>query len=115
MLIKTENYLDWKILHEGECKKEILNTKKEENYEITTESPKAKLKKLTSKPKKVSNGLKTINCSQRFNPVCGIYAGVKSTFHNECMMKAESINTQKGRSKCLNGNKIFLLFMFLFS
>ncbi|EDW97826.1 uncharacterized protein LOC6537568 [Drosophila yakuba] len=36
-----------------------------------------------------------VPCTRVYRPVCAMYAGVKSTFSNECLVNAENIKTQR--------------------
>nr|XP_016938108.1 uncharacterized protein LOC108016024 [Drosophila suzukii] len=36
-----------------------------------------------------------VPCTRIYRPVCAMYAGVKSTFSNECLVNAENIKTQR--------------------
>ncbi|XP_041673703.1 uncharacterized protein LOC108115269 [Drosophila eugracilis] len=36
-----------------------------------------------------------VPCTRIYRPVCALYAGVKSTFSNECLVHAENIKTQR--------------------
>ncbi|EDW24270.1 GL24047 [Drosophila persimilis] len=36
-----------------------------------------------------------VPCTRIYRPVCAVYAGVKSTFSNECLVNAENIKTQR--------------------
>ncbi|KAH8295216.1 hypothetical protein KR018_008794 [Drosophila ironensis] len=36
-----------------------------------------------------------VPCTAVYRPVCAMYAGVKSTFNNECLVNAENIKTQR--------------------
>ncbi|XP_017002681.2 uncharacterized protein [Drosophila takahashii] len=36
-----------------------------------------------------------VPCNKIYRPVCAMYAGVKSTFSNECLVNAENIKTQR--------------------
>ncbi|KAH8243633.1 hypothetical protein KR032_009025 [Drosophila birchii] len=38
---------------------------------------------------------KPVPCTKVYRPVCAMYAGVKSTFSNECLVNAENIKTQR--------------------
>jgi len=36
-----------------------------------------------------------VPCTRIYRPVCAMYAGVKSTFSNECLVNAENIKSQR--------------------
>ncbi|KAH8327167.1 hypothetical protein KR074_006344 [Drosophila pseudoananassae] len=39
--------------------------------------------------------LQPVRCTKIYRPVCAMYAGVKSTFSNECLVNAENVKTQR--------------------
>ncbi|KAH8383644.1 hypothetical protein KR009_009821 [Drosophila setifemur] len=51
--------------------------------------PKANALPLDQKPPQ------PVPCTKVYRPVCAMYAGVKSTFSNECLVNAENIKTQR--------------------
>ncbi|EDV43734.1 uncharacterized protein Dana_GF16370 [Drosophila ananassae] len=51
--------------------------------------------KENSLPQNSQKPLQPVRCTKIYRPVCAMYAGVKSTFSNECLVNAENVKTQR--------------------
>ncbi|KAH8391449.1 hypothetical protein KR200_011327 [Drosophila serrata] len=77
---------DWLLQHWGVCPRH--NT-----VPLVSQKP-------SSRPKpraqpEAQHQPKPVPCTKVYRPVCAMYAGVKSTFSNECLVNAENIKTQR--------------------
>ncbi|KAH8288679.1 hypothetical protein KR054_007722 [Drosophila jambulina] len=78
---------DWLLQHWGVCPR--LNTMPLIRQKAPQSQPKPRSQpEMQALPKPVP-------CTKVYRPVCAMYAGVKSTFSNECLVNAENIKTQR--------------------